>query len=312
METKKIIPSTKTPFEVYAILFMMGFVLTVFISYFLGFKWGLIISFIILGGTTSFYTVNNIPMFHALILMGINGSMRIIFPGKMNLKLPWEQAQEGYIDLRIETSEVCNDTYPSKDALMKTQYVYSFRPDLREGPGRNIEGSIIKFSSFEISAIKGKAKALFSMLLSDHYAKTEGEKLTNKEDINKKLFGKKGSPSKAITEFEKEHGVEISVRLSDSDFDSNVQAYRDKVAGAKSINDIRNIFIKDDILDDGTVAKGVSPEAADQMIKLMEFDGYKETVLNLKIDAPDLKNLQNVNVLGGGGLLGGQEKKGGK
>ncbi|MCX6754897.1 MAG: hypothetical protein NTU81_03675 [Candidatus Nomurabacteria bacterium] len=316
MKKNQVIPNTKTPTVVYLILLMIILIFgTIFYSLF-GI-WGIIIFFIILAYFTSLFLEDDIPMFHALIMRGGTGKMRVLFPGVFNFKLPWEQAHEEngakkYIDLRVETGEICNDTYPSKDTLMKTQYVYSLRPDLRKSNNGTIEENIIKFSSFEISAIREKAKALFSMLLSDWYANKSGDDLKNKSLINKKLFGTKDKPSNAVTEFEKEHGVEISVRLVDSDFNDNVQEYRDKIAGAKTINEIRNILMKDDIHEDGTVAKGVSPEVADQMIKFMEFGNYSEKVVNLNIKAPDLGNLQNVNLLGGTGITGDEKKEGKK
>ena len=305
MATKRIIPETDTPSEVYGILIAMVVIIVLILSFLLQMGiWGIIISGILIAFSTDLYMEDDVPEFNALIITNsISGKMRVIFPG-INFKLPWESAQsngntKSYIDLRVEFGEPCSETYASKDALMKTKYLYTIRPDISYSFDMTASKKIILFSSFENSAIKAKGQALFSMMLSDYYGKQESKNLLNKKEINFSVFGTEDRPNDEILKFERMHGVEVTVRLLDSDFDDDVQKYRDKIAGIKTLNDARNILMKDDIVDGKTI-KGLDAASAERMIKLMEFDGYNEKDININVKAPDMKNLRDVSISGAG------------
>ncbi|HUC88518.1 MAG TPA: hypothetical protein VMR49_00615 [Candidatus Paceibacterota bacterium] len=314
---KIIVPSTKTPEYIVPILLAIMIGLGILLCLFLGLgKWGLLILLACLASTTSLYTESNIPAFHAIIILNIfTGKMRTAFSG-VNFKLPWEKVQheaeeKKYIDLRVDLKEVCEETYASSDALMEVKYVYTIRPDISEDDEdeKDAGEKILLFSSFEPSAIKSKGRALFSMLLSDYYGRNPGEKLLNKALINKEIFGDdEQKPKQPILEFEKNHGVQVTVRLEDSDFDKATQKFRDMISGAKSIDQAIVALMTDTKLPDGTIIKGMERPQAEKVVKLMNLDGYKEQDFNLNVTAPDLKNVRDITVLGG--LA--EEKKGGK
>jgi hypothetical protein len=298
--TTKIIPKTKTPKNVYYILVVMIIILGLFLYYLIGI-FGIILLFVFLGFSTPLYTEGKVPTYHALILVNsITGAMRTVFPG-INFKLPWENAQKNeagekdYKDLRVELREVCEETYASQDALMETKYVYTVRPNLSgDNPGKDV----ILFYSFEPDAIKSKTRAKISMLLSDHYGKSEGEKLLNKQFINENVLGTDENPSKVIEKLEEILGAEITACLEDSDFDKATQKFRDMISGAKSF----------DAAIQKLIAGGRDPKQAEKILKLMHFDGYTETDFNLNVDAPHLTNVRDITVLGGLGSTKGGKK----
>ncbi len=298
MATRNIIPSTKTPNDVYSILIATVLVSLLFFGSLLGI-WGIMIVGLILAFTTQYYTESTIPAFHAGILKNsFTGKMRVLFPG-VNFKLPWEEAQEKTIDLRIELTEPSKpETYDSLDAEMTVTCVSTFRPDLTECFGEDVGEKILLFSSFEPKAIQEKGKALFSMLLSDYYASKQGKDLLKKEEINNTVFGTETNPNIKILNFEKRHGVEVTVRLTDSDFSKAAQKFRDMISGADSIDKAINKL----------VSGGMERSKAEKMVKLMNLDGYTEKDINLNVNAPDLKNLRDVTMLGSAN----DEKKGKK
>jgi hypothetical protein len=290
---KNIIPKTKTPANIISILLAMVVGLGILLFFLFG-LWGILILFVSLAFSTSLYT-SGVPAFHALILVNSwTGTMRVVFPG-INWKLPWEDTQDEYIDLRVELSEAPSETYASKDALMEAKYVYTIRPNISEENGENAEEKILRFSSFEPSAIKEKGKALFSMLLSDHYGDNVGADLLAKEKINEEVFGTEEKKADKIIAFEKKHGVQVTARLEDSDFDKATQKFRDMISGAKSFDEAIAILVEG----------GRTPVQAEKIVKLMNLDGYTETDFNLNVDAPHLTNVRDITVLGG---LGSQSK----
>jgi hypothetical protein len=293
---KIIVPKTETPDSVYvglvSIIIAIGIILLLIVGCNMLIP---IILFVILGLTTQFYT-HGVPAYHSLSLVSQwSGDMRVIFPG-VNFKFPWEKPHEdGCLDLRVELSEVCKETYAAIDTLMKTEYVYTIRPNLSgDNPGEDI----ILYSSFEPEALKAKGRALFSMLLSDYYGKNKGDDLLKKEEINKEVFGTELNPSKKIMEFEKNHGAEVTILLKDSDFDERTQDFRDSVSKAKSMNEAIKVLM------DG----GMSRPDAEKFVKLMNTDGYTQKDFNLSAVAPDLQNLRDVTILGSVN----DDKKGGK
>ena len=296
----KIIPKTKTPDDVISILIVIAVVLGLFLGLLLG-LWGILILLVFLAFSTPLYT-GGVPAFHALVLTNSwTGKMRVVFPG-INFKLPWEQAQDDCIDLRVELSEpALPETYVSLDALMEVKYVYTIRPDISEEHGEDAGEKILIYCSFETSAIKGKGKALFSMLLSDYYGGKPGDQLLNKDFINEEVFGTEENPQESIRKFEKKHGVKVTVRLEDSDFDKATQKFRDMISAAKSFDEaIKKL-----------VAGGMGQTQAEKIVKLMNLDGYTEKDFNLNVNAPHLTNLRDVSILGGG-LMGEDKKKGAK
>lgn len=291
---KTIIPKTKTPANIISILLAMAGGLGILLFFLLG-LWGILILFVFLAFSNSLYT-SGVPAFHALILVNSwTGTMRVVFPG-INWKLPWENTQDEYIDLRVELSEAPSETYASQDAMMEVKYVYTIRPNISEENGEDAGEKILIFSSFEPSAIKSKGKALFSMLLSDHYGDEVGENLLAKEKINEKVFGTEERKIDKITAFEVKHGVQVTVRLEDSDFDKATQKFRDMISGAKSFDEAIDTLVKG--------GRRTQPQA-DKIMKLMNLDGYTETDFNLNVDAPHLTNVRDITVLGG---LGSQSK----
>lgn len=295
--SKMIMPKTERPKNTIPILIVLVVVLGLILFYFLKI-WGVVL---LVGGlalSTNLFT-NGIPAFNAGILINlINGKMRVIFPG-INWKLPWEKESQ-LIDVRVELKEVLKETYPSQDAKMEVEYIYTIRPNISNKHGMDPVTAILLYSSFEPEAIKAKGKGLFSMMISDHYGKNTSNNLLDKSSINNELFEKDDSCK--IKEFEEKHGCEIHVLIKDSDPVKEAQKFRDMVSGAKSIN----LAIKE--LIDG----GMSKEEAERMVKLMNLENYSENDFNLNVDAPDLRNLQNMTFMGGGSRsFGNKSTKGG-
>jgi hypothetical protein len=143
--------------------------------------------------------------------------------------------------------------------------------------------------------------ALFSRLLSDHYGENPGENLLKKGAIENAVFHHNAE----ILEFQNDHGVRASVHLEDSDFDKKTQEYRNMIVGAKSYGEAVQKLVE--------VGK-MSQEKAEGIIKLMNLSSnVSESNVNIAIEAPDLRNMQSINITGTGGLGGlGGGKKGDK
>lgn len=289
-------PETRTPISVFVVLLVLIVLTGGLLCWLLGFSWGVIILFVILAVTTEIYT-ETVPGFDAHILLNhFTQKQRAIFQG-VNFKLPWEEVQEEKIDLKTDLKEVLEQTWPSKDTLMKARYVYTIRPD---DSGDNAGDKVILYASFEPDAIKMAGRAIFSMLFSDYFRTRSGSNLKNKDKIYNAIFGKGKKGEKLVKEFEEEHGAEVTVRLEDIDFDETTQKFRDMVSGAKSFDDAIKILSADDKM---------SKDDALRVAKLMNFVDVSESNINVHVVAPDLANLHDVTVLGGVGL---GDKKGGK
>lgn len=207
--------------------------------------------------------------------------------------MPWESNTQE-VDLRVDLKEVLEETYASADALMETRYVYTIRPDFSGTDGGE---KIVLYASYEASAIKGSGRALFSMLLSDYFGKHSGQDLLDKSLINRETF-ERASGSSLIDEFERSHGVKVTVRLEYSGFNQRTQKFRDMVSGAKSFDQAVEALVRD--------GNGMTREEAVKIAKLMNLEGVRE--YNINVHAPDLRNLRDFTVLGGPGDEHGKRK----
>ena len=294
MDKKIKMPKTKTPRSVFVILAILALLGGALLFFFLGF-WGIIIEFAILGLATGVYT-DTVQGFNAHIALNyFTGEQRVLFQG-LNFKLPWEGIQEEKIDLKTDLKEVVTDqTWQSMDALMYAKYIYTIKPDYCEDNlGDDAGEKIILFASFEIDAIKMAGRALFSSLFSDYYRVKPSDELKNKEAIYQAVFGDGTSGGNMVKKFEKEHGVEVTVRLEDSDTDQPTQKARDTVAQANSFAEAVNKL----------VTGGMGRSEAEKVVKMMNLPGVKETIYTLKIDG--VPNVRDITLLPPGILGGGK------
>ena len=247
--------------------------------------WGVAVMFGVLGITTKHYT-ETVPGFYARIVLNhLDGQQRTIFQG-LHLKLPWETPTQD-VDLRVDLKDVLSETYASLDALMETKYVYTMRPQFAGE-------AVILYASYEVDALKQGIRALLSMMLSDYYGQHAGAQLLNKLWINQEVFGQ--DPGRTmIEEFENTHGVSVTARLEDSDFDAATQAARDTVARANSFGDAVQKLIN----------SGMARPDAEKVVKMMNLPGVQEYIISL--DAKGVENLRDVTLLPPG--LGGGKKK---
>ena len=231
--------------------------------------------------------------YHALIVLDQwSGVQRTLFQG-LNFALPWESNTQE-VDLRVDLKEVREETYASTDALMETRYVYTIRPDFSGTDGGK---KIVLYASYEADAIRGSGRALFSMLLSDYFGKHSGQDLLEKNLINRETFERDPGRS-LIDEFERSHGVKVTVRLEYCGFNQRTQRFRDMVSGAKSFDQAVETLVKD--------GNGMTREEAVKIAKLMNLDGVRE--YNINVHAPDLHDLRDFNVFGGPGGERGKTK----
>ena len=274
------IPETKTPDEVILELVLVAVVLGALLVWFFGYFPGLIALSLVLASTTSTYTFG-VPEFNAsTVLNHWTGKQRVVFQGR-SLKLPWEEPGT-FVNLRVELTDVRNESYPAADALMSARYILTIRPNFS---GNNPEASILRYASFEGKAIIMEGRAVFSGLFSDYFAEKPGKDTRNKEKINKELFDSE-HPHPLVKRFQEEHGVVVVVKLEDVDFDKGTQEFRDLVSKAKSIGEAKKVLTD----------AGMSDEAAERFVKLMGIEGVKEW--NLNITAPDLKNMTHFSAGG--------------
>ncbi|MBI5139713.1 hypothetical protein HZA26_03850 [Candidatus Nomurabacteria bacterium] len=292
-------PRTNTPKEVYGGLLLLAVLTVAILLWLLGF-WGVIIALAIFILAINSYT-EEVPAFHAQIILNAwTKKQRVLFQG-LNFVLPWESRSMEKIDLRVELHDVPEETYPSEDAMMDVRYVYTIRPNFSgDNPGTNI----ILYATYEPNAIKMEGRALFSMLLSDHYRVRPSDQLRNKNEINKLVFAE-GHGKDAIAEFEQEHGVDVMVKLEDSDFNAETQKARDIIAKAKSIGEAKTKLVE----------AGYSHEEAEKVVKMLNLpDSVRENIINVQAEVRGLEKLERFSTIIGG--LGGDDhsssKKGGK
>lgn len=297
MTTNLKMPKTKTPKSVFVILGVFTTLAYILLAWLLGELWGLIVMFVILGITTGTYT-ETVEGFDARIVLNYwTGVQRTLFQG-LNFKLFWEGVQDEKIDLKTDLKEVVEQTWQSKDAMMDTTYIYTIRPDYS---GDDAGEKIIIFASYEHDAIRMEGRALFSMLFSDYYRERSFDNLTNKEKINEEIFRKDGAGGTGrvkLEKFEKEHGVEVIVRLEDSDVDAETQKSRDIVAKSESFTEAVDKLMKGK---DGK--RRMKRPEAEKVAKMMNIPGVTEHIVTLKIDG--VPNLRDVTLLPPG--LGGKK-----
>ncbi|KKS99991.1 MAG: hypothetical protein UW07_C0008G0023 [Candidatus Nomurabacteria bacterium GW2011_GWF2_43_8] len=288
-------PPTKTPVEVYTGLISVFTVVGLLCALVVGLSWWSVpILLVTMAVTIGLYT-ENVPGYSARIIINqLTSRQRTLFQG-LHLKLFWESVTQD-IDLRVELKEVLTETYPSKDALMETKYIYTIRPNFS---GVYAGENIVLYASYEEDAIKMEARALFSMLLSDYYGRNVGEDLKDKAQINQEAFGE-GSGLTRIQEFEASHGVDVFVRLEDSDFTAGAQAARDALSRAKSFKEAVDILMQK-----GADGYAMDRKEAEKVAKLLNLPGVQEYLITL--DAKGVENLRDVTFLGGINPKGGKK-----
>ena len=300
-------PKTETPFGVIVWLLGITTVLIGVFCYFAQDYWvfGLIASLLILGVSTKTYT-QGVPQYYAVILMDNffgGGSQRVIFQG-VHLKLPWESPQLtdnnhqiDFINLRTEVKGVIKDeTYPTCDGLVVGTYVFTMKINTEE---KQASGNVLRWASYDSDAVLTVLRAIISRTFSSFCQQRKTDELINmdNESVNEQAF-----PPGKLTSFEQKYGVEVSVTLEDLDRDSTLQKAKDTIAQAKSYAEALETL----------AGKGMSPEAATQFLKLINFpDSVKEQTFRIDVTGLDLSNLQHFNFLGvpkTGGTTGGGKK----
>lgn len=300
-DTELEMPKTETPFGVYLQLIVLAILIWVLLGFFLGGFFGLIVLFVILGFTTSFYT-DTVSGYHARIVLNhLTGNQRTLFQG-LNAKLPWE-SETKLIDLRVDINEVLKQTYTTLDGRMDAQYVYIIRPDFS---GANPGEKIIRYSTYEPTAIKQEGRALFSRSLSDHYGKNNCNDLLDKEKITKEVFDDENCAGRGIVEeFQTKHGVRVKVTLEDSDYDEATQKARNTISQAKSFKEAVDTLMQPRKDEDGNEIPNSAMERpeAEKVAKMMNLPGVQEYIISL--NAKGVENLRDVTILppklGGGG-----------
>lgn len=288
-----LIPKTETPIDVYVIMVIFFSVPLVILSSMFGLI-GLGISLILSGALSPLFMADTIASFHSIGLIdSITGDMRTLFPG-INFKKPWEREEHGddgkkkYTDLRVELGEPCDETYQAIDGVMLVKYVYTIKVDISYDGYLSPGEKVIKFNSSEKEIIKRKGRALVSSIISDYYGKEIQNNLKDKNKITKVVSSLN---KEDIEEYEKDFCVKLTFRIEDSDFDKETQKFKDAISQAKSFNEAVQILV------DGGMDRVRAEKKVAQMLGLQ----YKEEDLNINIAAPDLKNLQNVSIVGRGG-----------
>ncbi len=283
-------PTTTVPGYVPGRLLLMTLMIGAALVWVFGPFWGAVVLLVVLACLVPMFTPYVEPFTVRLVLDAlVTKEIRCLRKG-LNVIAPGE-VLGAIIDIKKDIKGVMKDeTYPTKLGKVKAKYIYSFAPDDSSDEALRI------YASYEPDAIEQAGRALFSTTLSDYFRDKEtDEDILHKSEINRKLF----EDSALLKKFAKEHGVQYpEVTLEDVDFDAQVQKYRDAVAGAKSFGDGVKMLKK----------KGMQQETAEKYMRLLtDVMNVHEHIFT--VDAPDLKNLTHISVMGG---LGTTEKKGGK
>ncbi|CAN5320811.1 hypothetical protein BH10ACI3_BH10ACI3_27920 [soil metagenome] len=264
-------PRTKTPAGVIwgliGMFALAGILLYLLIGVWGAFALGILVGLAVWTGAIA----EEVPAFQALIMLNaFTGQQRTIFQG-LHSKLPWESSQQNrggakYVDLRVDVHEACKEKYPSLDALMETTYVYTLRPDLSGDAGTQL----ITYSSYSTDTVQRSGRAVISMLLSDYFGKKRGEDLLDKGSIGREVFDRDPGAT-LIADFQRQHGVVMSVQLESSAFDDATQSYRSMVAGADSFTEAVQRL----------VSGGIARSDAEVIAKMMNLKGAKEYFITL-------------------------------
>jgi hypothetical protein len=298
---KLVIPETKTPGSVYVGLLSIAVVVGISYCWFLGTFWGVALALATLAFTTQIYTIGVGEFKAQTILNSFSGNQRVVFQGR-SAKLPWESAGT-LVDLKAEIKDIPEETWATKDgALMDVKYVYMLHPAATE------EG-ILTYASFTDDGVKTKAHNVFTRVLSSYFGKCKDcTNLLDKEKVNVAVFS---NPAviQTIKDLELECGVIANAYLEDVDYDEATQEARDTITNTKSYDASVDILMK--TRPDGT--PGMSRPDAEKLVKLANFkNNVSEEIKdwNLKVDAPDMKNMTSFSIVGMPPTSGGG--KGGK
>ncbi len=279
-------PKTKTPLGVRLLLLLIITILYFGMFIFVDWVICLIVVSVILAATNTLYSVTT-PAYHcAIVLNVLTREKRVVYEG-FSLLLPWEKLHK-VIDLRFELAKECMKEFPTLDAKMIAEYIFTIRPCISIG---NPDENILRFASYEPTVIQKGSEGFYSQKFSDYYGKNSAKDLIDKEAICNSLFGDDGTAKAEEDIIKARYGIESAVRLVSSKWDQETQKFRDLISGAKSFDEAIGILM-------GKDGKKMSKDQAIRVAKLMNFpENVREDMYDVKIDG--LSNLRHLNVVGG-------------
>lgn len=239
---------------------------------------------------------------------------RSVFQG-FHFKNPWEKL-ETLEDLRREAHSGGRINLPTNDPseTMELDLLIHTRVETSGSPEEAAE-SMKRFKSTTEDARKAVIDGEVTKMLAAHYAskgaKGEMENLTDARAIQKAVLEDDAINRGRLHELGHQYGVHIGVVLKSSNPDERTKKLKEAPARAEALRLARHNLMKKG--DGGE--EGMGGEEASRAALLLDGGAeYSEHRLALDVDvnAPDLHNLRDINIIPPGSLSGGSQKGGKK
>jgi hypothetical protein len=269
----------------------------------LGWFWSAFTSLLILAATVGadLTAVEGVDYHGFLLFNPLNKTRRAIFPG-LHQKLPWETMEEGSQEsLRQVVASEGPENFPTNDPAenMVAKLTIHKRMDV-SGTPEQAAANFIRFHSIDKDSLTKVVRKEILKMFSTYYAQNEMEDLLNPHVIQDAVLNDPAN-REIIEGMEKRWGISIGVILETSEPDKDTKDMKRTPARAEAMRTaMRKLMAKDK---DGNAGLDVE-KARRGALSLDETAEFREefTSFEVKVDAPDLKNLHDVNIIPPGTL----------
>jgi len=266
----------------------------------LGWFWSIFVTLLVLAWTVSadLTAIEGIDYHGFLLFNPLNKSRRVIFPG-LHPKAPWESKEEGSDEsLRQVVASEGPENLPTNDPAenMIAKLTIHKRMDV-SGTPEEAAAKFIRFHSIDKDSLRKVVRKEVIKMFSAYYAVREMEVLLDPHAIQDAVLALPEN-AKTIRDMEVRWGISIGVILETSEPDKDTKDMKRTPARAEAMR-----TAMDKLTMEGP--SKLDPEKARRAaLSLDETAEFREefTSFEVKVDAPDLKNLHDVNIIPPGTL----------
>lgn len=284
------VPETITKSSVYsgiAFLFFLSFLLLYVIF---PFTWAGIVAIVIFGIVTmSGVVAEDVDDWHgAIVFNHWARTRRVMFAG-FHWKLPWESPEELH-SLKREVSSEGVENLATNDPAekMDVSLLIHIRLDTSGSPEEAAK-KFVRFNSVEDHHLNTIIRTEVLNLFGQYYGKCEMEALTKLVEIQKAVL-EDPDASQRMGELQEKYGCHIGVVLKKSVPDEVTRQYKTTPARAEALKTALETL----------KSAGLNEEQARKAALLLDPNAdFTETHTDwdVKLDAPDLKNLRNFSMI---------------
>ncbi|MEX2052533.1 MAG: hypothetical protein WD991_02480 [Candidatus Paceibacterota bacterium] len=249
----------------------------------------------------------NIPDWYgALVFNQFSRRRRVIFQG-FHWKLWCEKLEHPLHSLKREVTATIEAVFTTNDPAekMRVKILVHARLDTRPRSKEDDALNFIRFVSIDSDSLEHILHSEVKKMFGQHYGDSEMEELGKLDEVQKAVENV-AENEKKIHKLEKSFGVHIGIVLEESvPDDATIEMKRTPARAEGLVTAIKKM-----------TDAGMDPEKARRAALLLDpnsdyTEQQNEYEFRAKIDAPDLKNLHDVNIFPPG-LVGNEKKKGKK